>query len=234
MSIKALCGVLVLVTGCTAVPKPSPYPFSSQHQMQAAHHWQMLAGTVAARAAIRLQQAGLTSAGYVLYVVPSDASLFGTVFPNLLVTELKHLNIPASLEQAYENSPLRLESGVQPVIHQANRNNPSLPLGWLAGGVVLLVASPFVDVSPALGIGPLSHSEIIITTQLRYTPPSYTPPPIGSYSREGPVFPRDPTLRSDPVLQRDNDLYYINNEDLGHYSLSPSLPPTKSYTVVNG
>jgi hypothetical protein len=70
------------------------------------------------------------------------------------------------------------------------------------------VTSPIVDVSPVLGTGPLSHSEIIITTQLI-----------------------DSNNRVEPLL-RDNDLYYINDQDWGHYPLGPSLP-LKSYTVVN-
>jgi hypothetical protein len=203
--LKAVYCLLVLLAGCTSVPKPSPYTYSSQQQMQAAHHWQVLASEVAEQVATRFQGGSLASAGYVS--VPSDTSSFGMAFPNLLVTELGKRNIPASLEKDNPNSPLRLKWDVQRVVHQANRSHPSLPLGWLTGSVAVLVASPFVDVSPVLGSGPLSHSEIIITTQL-----------IDRNSRE--------------ELLRDNDLYYINDQDSGHYPLGPSLPP-KSYTVVN-
>jgi hypothetical protein len=207
MHLKALYGLLVLLAGCTSVPKPSPYPYSSQQQMQAAHHWQVLASEVAERVATRLQGGSPASAGYVY--VPSDTSPFGTAFPNLLVTELRKRHISASSEKDYANSPLRLKWDVQRVLHRANRSHPSLPLGWLTGGVAVLVASPFVDVSPGLGTGPLSHSEIIITTQL--------------IDRNSGV---------ELELLRDNDLYYINDQDWRHYPLGPSLPP-KSYTVVN-
>jgi len=49
MRMKAVCGAVlcVLFVGCAQVPKPSPYPYSSQLHMQAAHHWNVLASEVA-------------------------------------------------------------------------------------------------------------------------------------------------------------------------------------------
>jgi hypothetical protein len=96
---------------------------------------------------------------------------------------------------------------VQRVFHRANRSHPSLPLGWLTGGIAVLVASPFVNVSPVLETGPLPQSEIIITTRL--------------IERESEVE----RLRS-------SDIYYINDQDWWHYALGPNLP-LKSYPVVN-
>jgi hypothetical protein len=155
--------LLALLAGCTSVPKPSPYPYSSQQKMQAAHHWNELASEVAEEVAARLKGGSGASVEWV-YVPSDDTSPFGEAFHDLLITELMKRGIPAS---SNPNSPLMIEWKVQRVAHNANRSNPSFPFGWLTGGITALVASPFVDVGPVFGPGPLPHSEIIITTELK-------------------------------------------------------------------
>jgi hypothetical protein len=88
MLLKAGYCLLVLLAGCTWVPKPSPYTYSSQEQMQAAHHWEVHASGVAKRVAIRFQEGPPISAGAVY--VQSDDSPFGTALSNLLITELNN------------------------------------------------------------------------------------------------------------------------------------------------
>ena len=206
MRVKAVYCLLVRVAGCTSVPKSSPCLYSSQQKMQAAHHWNELASEVAEEVAAKLKGGSVASVDWV-YVPSNDRSPFGIAFHDLLITELMKQGIPAS---SNPNNPLRIEWEVQRVVHQANRSNPSFPFGWLTGGITALVASPFVDVSPVFGTGPLSHSEVIITTQLKN--------------------------KSEETLLRNSDIYYINDQDRQHYWSTAGMEAPlvqKSYTVVN-
>jgi len=173
--------------------------------MQAAHHWNELASEVAEEVAAKLKGGSVASVEWV-YVPSNDRSPFGIAFHDLLITELMKQGIPVSEDNP--NSPLRIEWKVQRVMHNANRSYPSFPLGWLTGGITALVASPFVDVRPVFGTGPLPHSEVIITTELK-----------------------DKNKPEEPLL-RNADIYYINDQDWQHYWSRPDTPQ-KSYAVVN-
>jgi hypothetical protein len=161
MRMKAVYCLLVLLAGCSSVPKPSPYPYSSQQQMQAAHHWNELASEVA-------EEVAASGTREPVYIQHDDRSPFDQAFHGFLITELRKRSIPVS---SNPKTPLHIDWEVQCVVHNANRSNSSFPfgLGWLTGGITTLVASPFVGVEPLFGNGSLPHCEVIITTQLTDT-----------------------------------------------------------------
>ena len=155
MHVKAVYCLLVLLAGCTQfaqVPKPSIYPYTLQQHMQAAHHWDVLAGEVVGNVAVSLMDGPVTLAGPV-YVRDHDGrSPFDRAFRSFLITELRKHGVWISLEGANSadinhGNYFVINWDVQLVVHNAYRSNP--PLG---------------DVWQGTHDRPLPHSEVIITT----------------------------------------------------------------------
>jgi hypothetical protein len=215
MHMKAVYCLLVLLAGCAWVPKPSPYPYSSQEKMQAAEHWQVFASEVAAEVAasgtrgpVYIQgRTDATKNSSAPTAESNDRTPFDQAFHGFLITELRKRDIPVSPHP--EETPLHIDWNVQRVVHQADRSKPPplSPLGWLTGGIPVLVASPFVDVSPVFGTGALPRCEVIITTQLT-------------------------NIETRAVPVRNSDVYYINDRDWQHYEqAAPAVQ--KAYAVVD-
>jgi hypothetical protein len=210
MRMKAVYCLLVLLAGCSSAPKPSPYLYSSQEHMQAAHHWNELASEVAEVVTVRIKE-GYISPTEPVYVQSDDRSPFGRAFRSLLITELTRQGIPVS---SNPDNPVKIDWTVQPVVHNENRGNWSLPfgLGWLTGGITALVTSPFAGVEPLFNNGSLPHTEIIVTTMIS---------------------------KSGATLSRNAEIYYINDQDRQHYwprpdtSVAAAPVAQKVYTVVN-
>jgi hypothetical protein len=228
MRIKAAYGLLVLLVGCAQVPKPSTYPYSFQQHMQAAHHWNVLASEVAGELVASFR-GGSVSSVEAVYVQSDDRSPFGRAFRTFLITELTKQGIAVSLNP---DTPLKIDWAVQLVVHHADRSNPPFPLAntllaglaygvataWdkldaaAAGAVTAAVVGPLLDVLPGLDVGPLPHSEVIITTMI---------------------------ARTGAILARNSTPFYINDEDRQHYWSRPDIPGTaaplvqKTYAVVN-
>jgi hypothetical protein len=227
MHMKTLSGIVcvVLLGACAQVPRPSTYPYSFQQKMQAAHHWQVLAETVAECIDITLNGAsaaslnggsppstdmarrcrdkqGVFAVSRQPVFIQTQNSPFGQAFPNLLIAELENRGIDASAED--QNNLLSLTWYVQPVVHQAYRRRP---LPSVAEAIIAIPPSLFVDAWSGMAGGPLPHTEMILTTWLtaRY--------------------------RNTPKRTQ-NYLYYINDEDSYHYSESLPLAH-KTYAVVD-
>ena len=140
--------------------------------------------------------------GSAVSVGQRDNSPFGQAFRNLLIAELENRDIYASLDDP--NNPLSLEWEVQRVVHQSDRTKPRPSL---AEAIVAIPPSVLIDVWSGMATGPLPHSEIVLTTQLK-----------------------DKSRR---ILSRNythNYIYYINDSDWHQYS-SPLVP--KTYAVVD-
>ena len=93
---KAVYWFLVFLVGCAQVPRPSTYPYTFQPQMQAAHHWHVLAGQVVEEL-VRVKG----EAGYSIepvYLRSNDTSVFGRAFRSFLTAELANKGIPVSLD----------------------------------------------------------------------------------------------------------------------------------------
>jgi hypothetical protein len=229
---KAVYCMLVLLVGCSQVPKPSTYPYSFQRKMQAAHHWNVLADKVAGGVAANLR-GGSESSAKAVYVQSDDRSPFGRAFRTFLITELTKQGISVSMTP---ETPLQIDWAVQLVSHNADRINPPLPLAftalagvatgvgiaweelntYAASGLTAGVLGLLTDFLLGTDYGPLPHSEVIITTMITET---------GDKRR---------------ILARDTTPFYINDEDRWHYSSRPDNPRTgmpvvvqKVYTVVN-
>jgi hypothetical protein len=227
MRIKALCGVLcmLLLTACAQVPRPSTYPYSVQQQMQAAHHWEVLARQVVGELIANVR-AGYVSEREPVYIQNRDRSPFGRAFHTFLRTELNKQNIAVSDDV---NNPLQIKWTVQPVVHHADRIKPPFPLestlfgglayalgqAWdklsleQAGAVTAFGVLPLLDLWRGTYTGPLPHSEVIITTEIE---------------------------NRAAFLRRNSNIFYINDQDRQHYWLTPSIEAPvvqKIYTVVN-
>jgi len=224
---KALCGVLclVLLTACAQVPKPSTYPFSFQQQMQAAHHWEVLATQVVERV-VAERTAGNIFASELVYVQNRDRSPFGQAFYTLLRTDLNKQGITVS---PVPGPPVTIDWTVQTVVHQADRIKPPFPFeSTLVGGLAYGVAQtwdklsleaagavtafgllPLLDLWRGTYTGPLPHSEVIITTKIE----------------KEAAFER-----------RHSDIFYINDLDWRHYRSIAALEGPlvrKAYSVVD-
>ena len=120
-----LCAMLAVatLTGCASryadVPTPVRFNASQQHKLQAAHHWQVIAGNVADHLAAQFTM-GDKLAGRALHVpVPGGEQPFVEGFRELLITALVERGLPVAtgpenaltvdvLYSAYEFSPERV------------------------------------------------------------------------------------------------------------------------------
>jgi hypothetical protein len=156
MRLKAVYCLLVFLVGCAQVPRPSTYPYSFQQQMQAAHHWHVLASQVVEELTARVR-AGYVYSTEAVYIqnhdispsgqVFSGLSPFGQAFRGFLISELTKQGIPVSRwrepsqepcapannradsrVRGYLHDRLKICWDVQLVVHQADRIKPSLPL----------------------------------------------------------------------------------------------------------
>jgi hypothetical protein len=227
---KLVYCMLVLLVGCSQVPKPSTYPYSFQQKMQAAHHWNVLADKVAGGVAANLR-AGPESSVEAVYVQSDDRSPFGRAFRTFLITDLTKQGIRVSVNP---ETPLQIDWAVQLVAHNAGRINPPLPLAFTAlAGVATGVGIAWEELGTYAASGltagvlgllldflygtdsfaPLPHSEVIITTMI---------------------------TKTGTILARNTTPFYINDEDRWHYSSRRDIPRMgapvvvqKVYTVVN-
>jgi hypothetical protein len=235
---KALYCFLVLFAGCAQVPRPSTYPYTFQQQMQAAHHWHVLASQVVEEMTRLAFEPGPSMEP--VYIRSNDRSPFGRAFRSFLITELTKQGIPISLSpepcdhpteipvSPYPNDRRKICWDVQIVVHYADRIKPPFPLqntllaglgfglaeAWnnlsheAAGAVTAFSLGPLLDVTHGLRTGPLPHSEAIITTE------------ITEITDRGPIW------------SHNANVFYINDRDRQHYVGGQPFVQ-KSYAVVD-
>jgi hypothetical protein len=199
---------LSLVCGCSRIPEPAGFEYSSQSKMQAAHHWDVLAQDVADQVNKQLIKDGLlNTAVYVKGTCgkddapckPNETSEFDEAFHDLLVTRLVHYGVPTNTQPG--RGGITVNYKVQTVYHRADRARTFAPgvITALAAGVEVLRNAP----SPALVIATAGaidianasyveagHYEIIITTSI---------------------------VNANRYLFRSSSIYYINDEDYWQY-----------------
>lgn len=232
---KAVYCLVVFLVGCAQVPRPSTYPYTFQKQMQAAHHWHVLARKVVGELASRRDVPGASIEP--VYIRSDDRSDFGQAFRGFLITELtkqrisvshfpETCGIPVEVPiSPYQDDRVKICWDVQLVWHQADRIKPPLPLQYTlltglgfglaeawnelsagaAGAVTALSLGPLLDFGLGHRTGPLPHSEAIITT--RITGRGATP-------------------------SQESNIFYINDSDRQHYFVGETLVQ-KSYGVVD-
>ena len=219
---------VALAAGCAQVPRPSTYPYAFQQQMQAAHHWHVLASQVTGELTASLKGAPGRSIGSV-YVQSDDRSPFGKAFRSFLMTELIKQGVSVSYNR---DNPLKIDWAVQLVVHNADRMKPpfllantllagvgyGVGMAWsmlspeAAGAVTAGALGPLLDGLLGIETGPLPHSEVIITTMI---------------------------TNGGAILSRNSNAFYINDQDRQHYWSRRDTPDMqeplvqKAYTVVN-
>lgn len=205
-----ICGLLVLImaaNGCKSqVPYPTTYDFSTQHKMQAAYHWRILANDVAQQ--IDEQLAVNISSVYVER--NNDFIPFENLFYDMLVEELTLLGIAVYDEQMIESPTIKYKARVLEHSDRYIRHPPGLFTAltggvWVARELALygsieglafstLGAAAAVDVLDGYSTGSLSKKEVIVN--------------VSVLDRGAYVF-------------SSNNIYYINENDYWHYDPDP-------------
>jgi hypothetical protein len=200
-----------LLSGCSRIPEPAGFEYTSQSKMQAAHHWNVLAMDVANQINKELIKDDLlNTAVYVKKTCgkddapckPNETSQFDEGFHDLLVTQLVRYGVPTSTQP--ELGAITVNYKVQTVYHQADRKRTLAPgvLTALGTGVAVLRNAPtevlIIAAAGALDLANAAyvqngHYEIIITTSM---------------------------VNMKKYLFRTSSIYYINDEDFWHYQLS--------------
>lgn len=223
--ITLLCS---LCMGCGAsVPMATTYPFEIQQKMQAARHWEILAGDVAGqvkRCLSKNSQLGEVP----VYVVPETGSPFETIFHEFLISELMDHDLAISMSP--ENA-LALDYHTS-ILEHSDRYYQKVPFKFTALGTGIIVArnleiidawmdrtqtETLLGMSAAGGIladvamsyygGEPSSNEVIITTSLTY---------------------------DDELFLHQSDIYYINDPDVSHYTTQEPVELNgRTFNVVN-
>jgi len=202
-----LCLGSLLAVGCSRIPQPTSYSFSTQQKMQAAYHWEVLANDVANQINSELVSRGLLDTPvYVRHSCdrPADCGEGGTFafdegFNDLLTTQLVNFGVPTKVRK--DKDGLVVEYKIQVVYHQANRYQWPQPgvLTALTTGIMVFRNAPWeiAAIAGAAGADALwstevtnGHYEVIITTSM---------------------------ANNNLYLMRKSDIYYINDVDFWHY-----------------
>lgn len=181
-TVPALMGVaLLLLTGCaTEVPVPTTYPYSTQHKLKSAHHWDVIAKDVAQQIASAMVKHNLAASPTIVTTEQSNAP-FHKGFRNFLITHLVDLNLPVAVKDA----DVEVQTETQLVRHNSDRY-ASIPgeLTVLAAGIMVArnAVLRWQDNQQAAGIIGLAaladwgkgyatgmtKTEVIVTTSVLY------------------------------------------------------------------
>ncbi len=207
--VAVLC--LVFVCGCSRIPEPAAFEYSSQSKLQAAHHWDVLALDIANQINNELLKDNLlTTAVYVKKTCGGDdrqckqneTTEFDEAFHDLLVTQLVRFGIPTCAKP--EQGAITVNYKVQTVYHKSDRYRTLTPglltsltaavevLRNAPGEVVAVATAGAIDLANSAYVGS-GHFEVIITTSMV-------------------------SMRT--YLFRSSNIYYINDEDFWQYQAS--------------
>lgn len=215
-AVPALMGAaLLLLTGCaTEAPVPTTYPYSTQHKLKSAHHWDVIAKDVAEQIIAAMAKHNLAASPAIVTTKQPKAP-FHEGFRNFLITHLVNLNQPVAIKDA----DVEVQIETQLVRHNSDRY-ASIPgeLTALAAGIMVVrnAALRWRNNQQAAGIiglaaladwgkgyaTGLTKTEVIVTTSVLYR---------GQYR------------------MRKTDVYYIEDED---GSLYEQMKQMKEWRVV--
>lgn len=228
-----LAATLLAGCGTLDVPRADNYPATGQKKARAVHHWDVLAGDVAARVAEKI--ASWPEGEYPIHVTVPDNSSFNAGFLKLLKVHLLNRGVAVSTVP----TAVELEVQTQLVQHQAGAPH-SLPIpmaGTVLGtgvGVWRDWAVHYSDrtllpgVATALGVG----AGVALDMAHLYTQGAAA----GGPTRTEVLITT--TLKTrDRYLAGSADMYYIEREDAVLYQpevLAPPPAPTpvKTWRVV--
>lgn len=224
---RALLLATVLLVGCGTLDKPRAdnYPATGQKKARAVHHWDVLAGDVAARVAEKI--AAWPEGQHPIHVTVADGSSFNQGFLKLLRVQLLDRGVALSTGP----TAVELEVQTQLVQHEASDpTNQPLPLPWtmLSAGVgvwrdwkVHYYNRPFLPgVATALGVG----TGLALDMMQRHTQGAAAGGPTRTE-----VLITTALKSGDRYLAGSADVYYIEREDAVLYQ--PPLPPPQPIPV---
>ncbi len=209
-----IVGILLTLPGCARIPQSNGYRFSTQHKMQAAHHWDLLAKDVARQVNDELiRQEFLETPVYIENICNKAEeeqacvdTPFAKGFNELLTTHLVNFGVPTLAEK--DENALTIEQKVQMIYHKSGRISRFWPgvLTTLTSSIIALydapwqaqalVTSAFADA--AGGARTINgHYEIIISTSI---------------------------VHENRYLMHKSDIYYINDLDYRQYEPTIALP----------
>ena len=221
--VTALAALLAaaLLTGCSTldVPRADNYPISGQKKARAVHHWDVLAGDVAARVAEKI--AAWPPGEYPIYVTVADNSSFNQGFLKLLRVRLLDRGVVLSAVP----TAVELEVQTQVVQHLASSHlNPPIATPWTLLGVGVGVARDWQThysdryllpgVATAIGLG----AGLALDLAQRHTQGDAAGGPTRTE-----VLITTALKSQDRYLAGSADMYYIERDDTALYQ--PALPP---------
>ncbi len=227
MITKSFAGMMVVlsVTGCaisqtSQAPVATTYEYTTQQKMQAAHHWDVLAGDVAFRLKEHINKSPI--AGRTINVISGNNSPFHNAFEDLLITQMVNQGLDI---RDNNHGELKLKFNTQ-VISHSDRGyirpayGSHTKLALLATGVwaAINIANNSTAVKDALiaagvigaGVGmdatagniaSISNKEVVINVSL---------------------------MDGDKYVMRKTGIYYINEPNSSHY-----IKPQKRISVVS-
>ena len=231
--VPLLAATLLAGCGTLDVPRADNYPATGQKKARAVHHWDVLAGDVAARVAEKI--ASWPAGEYPIHVTVADKSSFNAGFLKLLTVHLLNRGVvlstvPTAVELEVETQVVQHQAGVPP-------NFPVPIAGTLIGtgvGVWRDWRVHYSDrtllpgVATALGVG----AGLALDMAHLYTQGAAA----GGPTRTEVLITT--TLKTrDRYLAGSADLYYIEREDAALYQPQVPVPapaptPVKTWQVV--
>lgn len=229
---------MLLVQGCSSVPRATKINTGSQPKMQAVKHWDVLANDIAKKIKVAIENNPELSYKTV-YLETDDRSPFGETFKEMLKFNLFKQGITLAENQA---GSIYLKYKTKIVHHNADRVSGDLvAANAMAPGAVLLgtgaslgiaavtraidfssyAAGQSALIGAAAGFGAAGLLEMAIASQ-------YT-----SITNTEYMFSAEVTY-SDKIYDMYLDVYYINSEDAYQYVSQINMIPYKSDTVMSG
>ncbi|THB63450.1 MAG: hypothetical protein D6E12_17000 [Desulfovibrio sp.] len=202
MGLIALLGA----AGCNSqIPQPVTYPVTTQHKMQAAEHWNILAEETAERVVKAVGDRDDLQ-GRAIHIDLPNRSAFAVAFHDLLTSHLVSRAMQISVEQ--EDS-LVLTYHVSRVTHHWRFNRP--PPGLLTSiGVGITVLHELEKVGETWSYVALSAAGLIADVAVgHYTWPSDTE-----------IIITVELTENNRYVLHTSSIYYINDPDVAHYGAS--------------
>ena len=217
--VPLLAATLLAGCGTLDVPRADNYPATGQKKARAVHHWDVLAGDVAARVAEKI--ASWPAGEYPIHVTVADKSSFNAGFLKLLTVHLLNRGVLLS------TVPTAVELEVQTQLVQHESGAPSSLSIPLAGTVLGAGVGVWRDwrvhypertllpgVATALGVG----VGLALDMAQRHTQGAAAGGPTRTE-----VLVTTTLKTQDRYLAGSADMYYIERADAALYQ--PELPP---------
>jgi hypothetical protein len=203
----------ITISGCSQTPVPVSYPYSTQKQMQAARHWEIVAQDLT-NDMLKLIP-GEEQEGLRIYVPLVDASSFSQAMRSFLVTEMTRSGITVA---SNPEDGIPLYWSVQSVTHNASRSFKRLPpgIGLAAGALgygVYKLWTDSTEFAKSLVLG--ATGEFLVQEEDIFHS-------FGSLPRNEIIV--NVTLRKDNEIHyRLTNTYYIQDLDKNHYHFTRDL-----------